>query len=443
MERLERFRAAMSRIPLARLRWYVVAGAVPPLLLKLYLAATTRGTDDVVIFGQFARAVRAYGPIGIYGAPAPAHAPYNHPPLSGAMLVFFNFLVDHGARFETLVRLPATLADFVTAIILFELIRTRRPAIEAAAGAVLFAWSPAMGIISGFHGNTDPVCIMFALLAVYLLVVRDSPALAGVSYAAGLSVKLVPIVVGPILLFIAWRAGGRHAARFVAGGAAVMAVLWGYALATEFASVRTNVIGYAGFGPKQWGISQFAQWLNLPEQFVDVYAGPGRFLVLLVSAGVPVLLAWRRPDLTLPAVGLTLALFLLLTPVHAMQYTVWPVAGLYLLGVWPATVYSLAGGLLLAKVYSRWSRGYPWNWDQAWANGMNPTEVKVAALVWVILLAVPVVSLWRPLTRPEPDETLASGGDADGTVVRPASADDGPGGDGMAASFPGTRNHQA
>jgi hypothetical protein len=38
----------------------------------------------------------------------------------------------------------------------------------------LLAWSPALGIISGYRGNTDPVSIMFALLALYLLVVRGA-----------------------------------------------------------------------------------------------------------------------------------------------------------------------------------------------------------------------------------------------------------------------------
>jgi hypothetical protein len=434
---VERFRATLSRIPVARLRLLVLAGAVPPTALKVYLAATTRGTDDVYLFGVFAKMVRAYGPVGIYGAPPETVAPYNHPPLSGLMLVLFNFLSDHGARFETLVRLPATLADLVTAILLFELIRTRRPALEAAVGAVLFAWSPALGIISGYHGNTDPVCIMFTLLAVYLLVVRNAPVLAGVSYAVGLSVKLVPIVVGPILLFIAWRAGRRHAVRFVAAGSAVLVLLWGYALATQFGPVRHNVIGYAGYGPKQWGISQFAQWLHLPQQVIDLYAGPGRFLVLLVSAGLPVLLAWRRPDLTLPAVGLTFALFLLLTPVHAMQYTVWPIAGLYLMSVWPATVYSLVAGLLLAKVYSRWSHAYPWNWDQAWSTGMNPPERKFAAIVWLVLLVTIVVSLLPPFNRSKPQQTRASGEAADGTVGQSASIAERAGVDGdMAVSLP-------
>jgi hypothetical protein len=301
--------------------------------------------------------------------------------------------------------------------------------VEAAVGAALFAWSPALAVISGFHGNTDPVCIMFTVLAVYLLVIRNAPALAGISYALGLSIKLVPIVAGPILLLIAWRAGRARAARFVGAGAVVMAVIWGPALVTHYDAVKTNVIGYAGYGPKQWGISQFIEWMGLPDGLVDAYAGPGRFLVLLASAGLPVLLAWRRPAATLPAVGLAFALFLLLTPVHAMQYLVWPIAGLYLMNVWSATVYSFAAGALIVKVYSRWNchpashnptckngYAYPWNWGQAWSTGMGDGERKIAAIVWLVLLAAIVVGMLPWLRRRADTDGGSSGPAANDTV---------------------------
>lgn len=428
-----RLRGALSApVPVARLRLFVIVAALIATALKIYLAATSRGTDDVYLFGIFAGWVREYGPIGIYGAPPDPNiaAPYNHPPLSGMMLMLFNFLVDHGARFETLIRLPATLSDFVTALLLFELIRSRRPAIEAAVGAALFAFSPALGVISGFHGNTDPVCIMFTVLALYLLVMRNAPLLAGVSYALGLSIKLVPIVAGPMLLFIAWRAGRAHAVKFVAAGGVVMAALWGPALVTHYTTVKTNVIGYAGFGPKQWGISQFIEWMGLPQGLVDVYAGPGRFVVLLVCSGLPVFLAWKRPDFTLPALGLTFAMFLLLTPVHAMQYLIWPIAGLYLMNVWSATLYSFASGALILKVYARWNchprsanptcgdRGWawPWHWDQAWSTGMIGNERKYAALVWLVLLAAIVIGILPWFRRADTGRGSPAGPAANDTV---------------------------
>jgi Dolichyl-phosphate-mannose-protein mannosyltransferase len=383
-----------------RLRLAVLAAALLAAALKVYVAARTLGTDDVYLFQIFAKQVRAYGPIGIYGAPSETLAPYNHPPLIGWMLQLFNVLVDHGARFATLIRLPAILADIMTTLLLFELIRTRRPVREAALGAALFAWSPALGIISGYHGNVDPVCIMFALLALYLLVVRQAPALAGISIAVGLGVKLVPIVVVPLLGYLAWRAGVRRLVMFLVGAGIVSALIWLPPLLTHFATVRHNVIGYAGYGPRQWGPAQFGVWLGIPQQWIELYAGPGRFLVLLLSAGLPVLLAWRRPSMTVPAAGLAFALFLLFTPAHAMQYTIWPIAGMYLMNIWAATAYSLAGGLLLTKVYDRWSHAYPWHWHQAWSTGMNPEERRYAALVWLVLLIATIVSLHPRLHRP-------------------------------------------
>lgn len=406
---MNRVREALSApISVGRLRLAVIVAAVPAAILKLFVASRTLGTDDVWLFRVFAGVIRDHGPIGIYGAPPRVVAPYNHPPLTSYLLALFNFLSDHGVRFETLVRMPATLADLVAAVVLFELIRTRRPVKEAALGGILFAWSPALGIISGYHGNNDPACVMFAILAIYLLMVRDAPALAGISFALGLSIKLPPIVAGPVLLLVAWRASRLHVVKLLAGGAAVMVALWGPAFVLEWEGMRKNVIGYAGYGPKQWGISQFIEWMGLPDGLIDLYAGPGRFLVLAICAGVPVLVAWRWPERTLPAFGLTFALFLLITPVHAMQYTVWPIAGLYLMNIWGATAYSFAGGLLLAKVYSRWSHAYPWNWKQAWSDGMAPFERRYAGLVWLVLLAAIVVGLVPRWNRFVVDSPLAA-----------------------------------
>jgi Gpi18-like mannosyltransferase len=60
-----------------------------------------------------------------------------------------------------------------------------------AVAAVLVGWSPVLFVASGFHGNTDPLFVMFALLSVYLLVVCDRPLAAGLVFAIAVSIKLV------------------------------------------------------------------------------------------------------------------------------------------------------------------------------------------------------------------------------------------------------------
>ena len=130
-------------------------------------------------WGAFAQGVRRFGPVGIYGHDFRVPV-YNHGPLAGWMLEAINWLLDRGiTSFQFLIRVPACLADFVTALLVFELVRVVRPAREAAIAAVLVVCSPVLFVISGFHGNTDPVFVMFALLSVYLLIVRGWALAAG------------------------------------------------------------------------------------------------------------------------------------------------------------------------------------------------------------------------------------------------------------------------
>src|SRR5262249_22417802 len=154
------------------------------------------GTNDVHNWQAFADGVRRFGPIGLYGHKV-TRAPYNHPPLMGRMLQVINLLTDHGFSFRFLIRLPATAADIVTPILLYLLIRQRRSVLEATVGAVACALSPVLLVVSGYHGNTDPVFVMFAVLSLYLLTLRASTtraALAGICFGVSFSVKLVPIV---------------------------------------------------------------------------------------------------------------------------------------------------------------------------------------------------------------------------------------------------------
>jgi Gpi18-like mannosyltransferase len=169
----------------------VLSVAAIVLILKLWVAATTFGTNDVHYWQSFAAAVRRVGPIKIYALPwsfSPVNghvlaAPYNHPPLIGWMLVVVNHLVWHGFSFPFLIRLPASVADMVTTLVIFELLRVWRNLREATAAALLVACSPVLFIISGFHGNTDPVFVMFTLLSAYLLISRPWPARAWASPA--------------------------------------------------------------------------------------------------------------------------------------------------------------------------------------------------------------------------------------------------------------------
>jgi Gpi18-like mannosyltransferase len=247
--------------PSAYWRSIVVATAVTTTAIKILVASRTFGTNDVHYWIDFARGVREFRIIGIYGRPL--LAPYNHPPLAGVPLAAINYLVDHGlGNVPLLIRVPAAVADVVTALLVFELVRQAHPPRTAGLAAVMVAASPVLMTVSGFHGITDPVFVMLALLALYLIVVRGWAAAAGAALATAISIKLVPVVLIPALLVLVARSGWRGLVRFGAGGAAVMVPLWGPVL-LAWSEFSRNVLSYPGVALREWGLPQFLEWAQV------------------------------------------------------------------------------------------------------------------------------------------------------------------------------------
>jgi len=385
-----------------RLRLVVLMVALAATVFKLLIAAHTFGTDDVHYWIDFTQVVRDAGPIGIYGKPTLSQ--YNHPPLTGWLLVVLGWLVDNGvAGLPFLIRIPAILSDIVTALLLFELVRYWRSDREAAVAGVLVVASPVSIIVSGFHGNTDPVFIMLSLLSVYLTVVRKQTFLAGLAFAAALSVKLVPIILVPLLLVLLLRLGWRRLATFVGGAATLFVPLWGPVLLFAWPEFKANVLSYPGIWLREWGLPQFLRWAERPPGWVDLVVGPGRFAVLVLSAVLPALVVWRRSALVGPAVGLSLALFLLLSPAFGMQYLVWPLAAAYLVNTWAATVYNVAAAAFMVSVYDNWNSAYPWHWYEGVAVPFRSQDFVLMVLAWAALAGVVVVALVKVLKVPDGD----------------------------------------
>jgi 4-amino-4-deoxy-L-arabinose transferase-like glycosyltransferase len=393
LARVERARRRPPDVAVGRLRVAVFLSAVVATALKLEIAAHTFGTNDVHYWRQFAWGARHFGPVGIYGHQFAAPV-YNHGPLAGWMLVAINWLVDNGvASFPFLIRVPACLADLVTALLMFELVRLVRSATQAAIAAVLVVSSPVLFVVSGFHGNTDPVFVMFMLLSVYLIVARGWTLAAGVAFAAAVSIKLVPVVLGPVLLVMLIRLGWRRLAAFVSGGAVVFLLLWLPVIVSRWDGFRRQVLGYNGVFARQWGLVQFLTWAHLPAGTVAWLVGPGRFGILIVSALAAAAVAWRRSDALVPAVGLSLVLFLLLSSAFAMQYLAWPLAGAYLIDTWTATGYNVAASIFIVVVYDHWNRALPWDWHEGRADSFRPREFVLMVVTWVALAAVGLVGL--------------------------------------------------
>jgi hypothetical protein len=391
---------------LTRSRQLVLGVALLVSALKLVVATSTGGTIDLQHWAEFARGVHQLGPFGVYTGHFPAV--YNHPPLIGWWLVGLNWLAAHGVSLRLMIRLPAIVADVVTAILVLELVRTRRGLREARLAGLLVAASPVLVVISGYHGNTDPVFVMLSLLSAYLLGERRAPLWAGLAIGVAISVKLVPVVVLPALLVAAWRGprpGGLT--RFLGGAGAVFAVVWLPAMVTQWSGLRSGVLDYAGSnqGTTQWGLGQILRWLPGQEHTVPLYGGAGRFAVLAACALVPAWFVLRRVAVLPVAVALALCLFLLLTPTFGTQYLAWAAAPAVLLWLPGAAAFTGISTVLLVEAYTRWNHGLPW--DQATKWGLDVFAVGVAFLAWLALL----VTCWVGALR------LRDAGQAEGPAA--------------------------
>jgi hypothetical protein len=352
------------------------------LVPKLIMSATTYGTNDIFHWLDFLNAVQRVGPIQIYSYPFRSSL-YNHPPLIGYYLEVISAGTHVGLAANFSIRAISSLADVVTALLVFELLRARRPLREATFAGVVVACSPILLIISGFHGNTDPVFTMLVFLSVYLLADREAPVLSGAALALALGVKIVPVIVVPCLLIYALRRGRSTLLRFVASFTAVSALFWAPALLEQWSEVLRNVIGYPGLNAHEWGLDQLAHIAADPG-WASRFEGPGRMLVVAICAVLPALLVWRRPDFLMQGVALALAGFLALTPTFGTQYLVWGAAAVVLLTPRVGLAFNLLAGALLAKVYTRWSNGLPWN--QAHSSAFTSHERAFAMAVWAVLV---------------------------------------------------------
>lgn len=373
----------------------VAVAAVVGLAIRLTFAATTFGSRDIGHWMTFTSYIPGSGPIGIYGVPFEETA-YNHPPLMGYVLVVVSWLESAGVPVSFSIRALSSVIDVAGAFVVFALLRQVRSLGWATAGGVAVALSPALILIAGFHGNTDPVFVMLTLLALYLLQVRRAPVLAGLAMAAALGVKIVAVVAVPVLLVLAWRQSPRAFWRFGLALAGFSLLWWGPALALQGAGVLANVVGYAGWNNHVWGIDRLATWWGW-DGVAGFIEGPGRMLIVALCALLPAWWVWRSPGRVLPAVAMTLVGFLVLTPTFGVQYLAWAAAPVLLLTVVGGVVFNVLAGLFLLKMYSRWTEFVDYN--HPISVPFTTAEVWMALVVWLALVGCAAVGL-RRLVRP-------------------------------------------
>ncbi len=295
---------------------------------KMALAIVTYGTNDVLTWEADLQTLKARGARTLYvegsrptwqGNSTGVRQQFNHPPFMIHVLQAGAGLAEiTGLPFRTWLRVSCALADIAMLWLVCGILRAERIAPDASS-LVAVALSPASILISGFHGNTDPIMVCFLVLSVYLVATGRPTWLAGATFGLSLSIKVVPIIFLPVVLFS--LSSVRRRAVFTLSAAAVFLLGSMPYLAEEPILVIRNVLGYTP-GAGLWGFPLLA--LLISEQAHAGYLSIARY-----AAPAAVLLAtlwihFRAPDCSLSLrCGCAAFLLLFLAPGFGLQYLVW------------------------------------------------------------------------------------------------------------------------
>ncbi len=137
MMSLSRVRSALRRRVHPR-AWLVVGGGLA-LLVKLYLAFSTSGTDDVRLWSAYSLYLHQYGGMGLYHDVSV----FNHPPFMVHALEALTWITaSTGLPFPFLLRLPGILADTGSLILLWRLFGGAGASTSTHVALTLFSVAP-------------------------------------------------------------------------------------------------------------------------------------------------------------------------------------------------------------------------------------------------------------------------------------------------------------
>ncbi len=323
-------------------------------------------------------------------------AAFNHPPFMIHALPALLWMAEKtGLGFSFMIRLPAILADAGSLWIVTRLFDQRREEGAIRLGLLLLALSPALILVSGFHGNTDAVVMFFVLLAVWLTERESRGWVAGAAFGAALCVKILPVILLPA--FVLYRSSWRRRFEFLVAIATVILTLWAPYVYTNLPGVIHQVFGYKSiYG--DWGMAWMVYRLfpHASPSLHDAFAAWGAYVLIGVIAAGAVIVNRRAEKPSLYAqCGASLFLFLAAANGFGVQYLAWLAPWIVGVMFLPVAFFTVASGVFLLLTYNYWSGGMPWFLaDANYIGDFSPHLDYFETLCWVSVIILAVVA-WK------------------------------------------------
>lgn len=325
-------------------RWLWPGLIVLGIVVRLVIWWFTIGSNDVGGWASHAMSLQKIGLAETYRTVKL----YNHPPLPGlyAQWAYTQCTENDVALFARLLKLPALLGE---ALVLGALWR-----LGGARLAGLYSILPAPILISAYHGNTDCLCVAFALLAA-LAFDRRWYGRAGLALAASLNVKLIPLILVPMFVIAApsWPALLRLSLALGAG----LLVFLPCAIEAPAAMYR-NMLAYNS-SPDDWGFNALfnaaaAQPALRSAALVAqaVFVATGRYLILGGAVAVAVASRLRLRLSMREQMAIAFGLFLFFAPGFGVQYMVFVVVPLIAVRAGWGVFFGVASGVFIGALYA-------------------------------------------------------------------------------------------
>ena len=365
-------------------------------MLKAIVASSSYGSIDLLLFDAHLAKLTRDGPIALYRDGIETEwcghegqkecLPFNHPPFMIHVLKAWAGMSDvSGVPLRFWLRFTCALADAGSLVVMLAMVRGWRDDPDKRIALCLFAASPIAVLVSGYHGNTDPIMLFFVLLSVWMIEQRWSAWLCGAALGVAASVKILPLALCPVLL---WSIeGSRRKVSFIAATALALVIGSLPMLLIEPTLIATRVLGYRP-PSGTWGLPLVAliTQLGVSTSVYDTYMRYAKAVTLTLIASASLV---PRPRGTehglLLRIGLIMSLVVWSAPGWGIQYLVWLVPWVVVLGAGATAIYYLVGTVYLMTYYGVASGqlgSLP-----AVLNGplWTPTTLTVGLICWLVV----------------------------------------------------------